>query len=282
MGRNVSDITTLLTVISGWDAEDLGTNEAYDHFPQPEWISQVAVPNLQGKRIGVLREMICPLPEDAEARALFEKCLADLKKAGAQIVDPITTGIDLRIESSDNASQYERIPYGNVYLARLGPNRPFKTMQEFMAKAGDAMGSFYTLYVNDPPLDKHPDYLARLRKRKALRDLIDSIADKFALDGFVQLYNGRPGAIAAGSGDAARLTANPARGSNLTSTTGLPAVIMPGGYTAKDNLPVGIQFVGKSFTDLKILQLAYGYEQASHRRKSPESTPALPGEKFDY
>jgi Asp-tRNA(Asn)/Glu-tRNA(Gln) amidotransferase A subunit family amidase len=282
MGRSVADITVLLSIISGWDAEDMGTMEGFEHFPQPEWIAQVAVPNLKGKRIGVLREMISPLPEDAEGRALFERALADLRKAGAQIVDPITTGIDLRIESSDNASQYERIPYGNDYLARLGPNRPFKTMQEFMAAAGDQMGSFYTLYVNDPPLDQHPDYLARLRKRKALRDLIDSQADRYALDGFVQLYNGRPGAIADGSGDSTRRSTGPARGSNLTSTTGLPAVIMPGGYTEKGNLPVGIQFVGKSFTDLKVLQLAYGYEQASHRRKTPESTPPLPGEKFDY
>ena len=37
-----------------------------------------------------------------------------------------------------------------------------------------------------------------------------------------------------------------------------------------------------SFDDLKLLQVAFGYEQTSQRRKSPTSTPALPGEAFDY
>jgi amidase len=70
-------------------------------------------------------------------------------------------------------------------------------------------------------------------------------------------------------------------GGNLTSPTGLPGVIVPAGFTAK-NLPVALQFIGKSFDDLKLLQVAYGYEQVSHKRLSPQLTPPLPGEKFEY
>jgi len=71
------------------------------------------------------------------------------------------------------------------------------------------------------------------------------------------------------------------RGNNFTSATGLPAVIVPGGYT-KENLPVAVQFVGIPWTDLNLLQVAYAYEQSSKRRKAPASALALPGEKFDY
>jgi amidase len=70
-------------------------------------------------------------------------------------------------------------------------------------------------------------------------------------------------------------------GGNLTSTTGLPGVIVPAGYT-KDNLPVGLQFVGRAFDDLNLLKVAYGYEQAIKKRRSPATTPALPGERFEY
>ena len=42
----------------------------------------------------------------------------------------------------------------------------------------------------------------------------------------------------------------------------LPGIVMPAGYT-KDNLPVGIEFIGKSFDDFRLLQIAYGYEQAT-------------------
>ena len=96
----------------------------------------------------------------------------------------------------------------------------------------------------------------------------------FKLDAVVLPYRTLP--PPEGSG-----TSSPGDTNTLTSTTGLPAVIMPGGNTNK-NLPVGIHFVGKPFDDLTLLQVAYGYEQVSKRRKPPESTPALNGENFRY
>jgi Asp-tRNA(Asn)/Glu-tRNA(Gln) amidotransferase A subunit family amidase len=62
---------------------------------------------------------------------------------------------------------------------------------------------------------------------------------------------------------------------------GLPAVVVPGGYT-KENLPIGIQILGRQHSELKLLEIAHGYEQVSKRRKTPEITPPLPGERFDY
>ena len=58
-------------------------------------------------------------------------------------------------------------------------------------------------------------------------------------------------------------------------------MIVPAGYT-KENLPIALQFLGKSFSDQRLLQIAYGYEQATKKRKSPSSTPPLTGEKFEY
>jgi amidase len=63
---------------------------------------------------------------------------------------------------------------------------------------------------------------------------------------------------------------------------GLPAVVVPGGFTQEQNLPISIQFIGKPFDDLEVLQIAYGYEQVSMNRKSPESVPPLKGEVFEY
>jgi hypothetical protein len=42
-------------------------------------------------------------------------------------------------------------------------------------------------------------------------------------------------------------------------------IVLLAGYT-KDSLPLGIEFVGKSFDDLRLLQVAYGYEQATKKR----------------
>lgn len=282
MTRSVYDNAVLLAAMSGWDAEDLDTYQGIGHFPKFEWVSQLTRTNLVGLRIGVLREMVSTAPEDAPARVLFERAVEDLRKGGAQIVDPVLTGIDIRHQSSgavSSVASYEMISSGDVYLSRLGPNRPYKTMAEFIAKVGPE--KFSERYVNGltlPAPDQTEDFHARFRARKAVRELIEGLIDRHDLDAFVLLYRSTPPLANAPSGPAAPVVPSL---NNLTSTTGLPGIIMPGGYTS-DNLPVGIQFVGKMFGDLKLLQVAHGYEQMSRRRKTPESTPPLPGESFEY
>jgi Asp-tRNA(Asn)/Glu-tRNA(Gln) amidotransferase A subunit family amidase len=283
MGRSVYDISVLLSYMSGFDAEDLGTYEGLGHYPQANWTAQIAGQSLAGRRIGILRQMVSTDPKDAEAKQVFEQAVQDMRKAGALVVDPVLANVDLRSASSnqsDNVADYEIIPAGNVYLERLGPNRPYKTIEEMMEKVGkEKFLARYNKALGLPPPDKSPEFQAKYRTRIMVRKLIDSLIDQYDLDAVALVYRSTPPLAdepgGGGSGE------GPTSANNLTSGTGLPGIIMPGGY-AKENLPVGIQFVAKSFDDLKLLQVAYGYEQASQRRKTPEITPPLPGEKFDY
>ena len=66
-------------------------------------------------------------------------------------------------------------------------------------------------------------------------------------------------------------------GSNcvLSATSGLPAIVVPGGYTP-DGLPVGVEMLGRPFAEADLIRLAYSYEQGTHHRRPPASTPALP------
>lgn len=57
----------------------------------------------------------------------------------------------------------------------------------------------------------------------------------------------------------------------------VPAIVVPAGFTT-DNLPAGITFMGRPYEDGTMIKLAYAYEQATHNRKPPASTPPLPGE----
>ena len=54
----------------------------------------------------------------------------------------------------------------------------------------------------------------------------------------------------------------------------VPVVAVPAGFTV-DDLPVGITFMGRPYDDGTMLKLAYAYEQATHHRRSPSTTPAL-------
>jgi aspartyl-tRNA(Asn)/glutamyl-tRNA(Gln) amidotransferase subunit A len=52
--------------------------------------------------------------------------------------------------------------------------------------------------------------------------------------------------------------------------TGLPAISVPCGFT-KDGLPIGLQIVSRAWSDAKVLNAAYAYEQATEwHKKKPE------------
>jgi Asp-tRNA(Asn)/Glu-tRNA(Gln) amidotransferase A subunit family amidase len=278
MGRSVYDIATLLTYMEGWDAEDLMTTRGLDHFATDNIARQLTAPNLKGRRIGVLRDMIASGPQHAEGLALFNRALDDMRKAGALVVDPAPTGLDLRsltTSAAGRTAEYEKLYIQNAYLQRLGPDRPYKTIQEMIQKVGPA--KFDKLMIDalslEPPAQS-ADYAARVRNKETVKQVIVDLVEKYQLDAVVYPYSTLPppkwDATGGGTG-----------GNSLASNSGLPSILMPTGYTA-EGLPIAIEIIGKPFDDVKLLQVAYGYEQVSKRRKPPTTTPALPGETFTY
>jgi len=53
-----------------------------------------------------------------------------------------------------------------------------------------------------------------------------------------------------------------------SAQTGLPQVTVPGGFVG-GRYPVGVSFLGRMWTDRRMLALAYAYEQATHHRRPP-------------
>lgn len=280
MTRSVYDAAATLGVIAGWDAEDLVTFSGIGHFPGPDMAEQLGTPTLAGKRIGVLREMFTTGPLDPEVLEIFEQAVVDLRSGGALILDPVLTGTNLREATSSAVAgtthPHELIHAANSYLERLGPDRPFKKIEDMFAAAGH--GNIHDRYLRAmtlPPPDRNPDYLARFAMKDQLREVVTELMTRFNLDAVVLPYRTLP--PPPGSG-----TQSPNDINTLTSVTGLPAVIMPGGYTKEKNLPIGIQFVGRPFADLQLIRVAHAYEIKSRRRASPALTPPLPGESFNY
>ena len=66
------------------------------------------------------------------------------------------------------------------------------------------------------------------------------------------------------------------RGNNcsLSATSGLPAISVPAGF-ADDGMPVGLELLGRPFSDVELVRLAFAYEQAAHHRRPPPTTPGL-------
>jgi Amidase len=58
----------------------------------------------------------------------------------------------------------------------------------------------------------------------------------------------------------------------LSANSGLPAIVVPSGFTP-DGLPVGVELIGRAWSEPQLIKLDYAYEQATHHRRSPTTTP---------
>ncbi len=56
--------------------------------------------------------------------------------------------------------------------------------------------------------------------------------------------------------------------SSLAAISGYPAITVPMGFI--DELPVGITFFGKTWSEPLLLEIAYGYEQGTKHRRAPK------------
>jgi amidase len=65
-------------------------------------------------------------------------------------------------------------------------------------------------------------------------------------------------------------------GADIGARAGYPSVIVPAGYLSNSSVPYGITFLGRAWSEPRLLALAYAFEQASLARRPPPSTPPLP------
>jgi Asp-tRNA(Asn)/Glu-tRNA(Gln) amidotransferase A subunit family amidase len=125
---------------------------------------------------------------------------------------------------------------------------------------------------------EEPGYLKLLLLKEELRRQVLALMSDHRLDALVYATFDHPPALV----EPDALT-NPkvdqALGNNrrLSSVLELPALTVPAGLTV-DGLPVGIEFMARSFAEPTLFRLGYAYEQGTHHRTQPKSVPPIPGE----
>jgi amidase len=279
MARTVRDLAKLLDGMVGYDPEDpvtaLGVGKVQGSYTR--YLDQGA---LNGARIGILRESIGNQSDPSSADfkiidASFEKNVAELKAAGATLVDPIVIPNLKKLLSTRERNPIETEAALELYLAR-NPGSPLKTRADII-NSPDIKKSFPPPNVvrygaPSPPLNA-ARYLEYVSARDELMIMIAKVMADNKLDAIVhKSVEHEPSLIKDGI--------NPP----YVTTRGVPtlntfliyagSVTVPAGFTS-NNLPVGITFFGLPYSEPMLLKLAYSYEQATHHRVPPQTTPAL-------
>ena len=287
MARSVSDIAVALGVMTGVDPADAATSKSAGKF-ETDYTKYLNAGALKGARIGVARDF---LGQDQEVDWVIEASLAAMRAAGATVVDVRFPKwlLDAKGEFY-TAVRYPEFPVQiQQYLATLKPGFP-KTLAE-MSERSDTLVSTrpdgagpnaprWNLFkrelasgsMTDPRYTSVHDFGLPL-----VQAILDGAFTANTLDAIVyptssrrpEFINAPPDVPGGGA----------ASGSNLANLSGFPDLIVPAGFTT-DRLPVGISFVGRAFTEGKIIGLGYAFEQATKARRLPAHTPALPGEKL--
>ncbi|HEY6643291.1 amidase family protein [Povalibacter sp.] len=280
MTRSVYDAAAVLDAIAGYDPGDLTTAASFNRMPSAPYTSFVAADGLRGARIGVLREMVRPGAMHDEGRAMFERELAALARAGAIVVDPVLTGLDLSAsQAGASTATYEQGIAADYYFSTLPPGAPIRSLDELLEKGGDLLEPTLRQVAALRSIDHHAPFLAAREQQIMLRDALVGLLDRFQLDALVLPYRTVTAPKQGAPFDA--ISRREMR-NGLHAYTGLPTVLVPGGYFKADGMPFALQFFGREFSEPVLIRLASGYEAATHHRRAPSSTPALAGERFEF
>jgi len=270
MARTVRDAAILLGVLTGVDPRDAATRASAGHS-QTDYTTSLDKDGLKGARIGVARKRYTGYHPETDK--LFTAALDLMRQHGATIVDPA----DIETAGKTDDSAFELLLYEfkadlNAYLAGVEPSLGVKSLADVMAfntKNAARELRFFGQEIMEQADKKGPltekKYLDDLAKNRRLMGAegIDATITKHKLDAIVAPTQGPAWLIDLVNGDAGG-------GGSFTApaaVAGYPHVTVPMGFVRE--LPVGLSFVGRAWTEATLLKLAFAFEQAAPARKKP-------------
>ena len=280
MARTVADAALVLDAIVGYDPEQPATAVSVGHVPQT-YTSYLDAGSLRGARVGVLRQpqdrRTDPSSEDfRKVRAVFDAAVGQLRASGAEVVDPVEIPEMEQLAGIGNDFETEQAT--DDYLAELA-EPPHRTLRDILLTGRVNPWRARGLAAVLGKRTDDPGYLTVMTKRETVRQGVLKVMADQRLDVLVYAtFDHQPTLIAAD------VLTNPTPrdgygwGDNrgLSPVIGFPALTVPAGFTS-DGLPVGLELLGRPFTEGKLLGLGYAFEQATHHRRPPAATPRLGG-----
>jgi Asp-tRNA(Asn)/Glu-tRNA(Gln) amidotransferase A subunit family amidase len=275
MARTVTDLAKLLDVMVGYDPDDPVTARGVGQIP--ESFTQFLDRNgLRGARLGILREAMGYDVEPHSAdfnrvSEVFDKAVADLRAAGAEIVDPVLIpNLNALLAKRAGSFADDEEAFKNYFGRSQKPPYPSRAEAMRSPDFAKVVKGSRERWMRSPSAESHYEYLKA--KDELLTHLLQVMADH-RLDAIVhKAVEHQPTLIKDGI--------NPPyvdqKGAPHINTflVYVPSIVVPAGFT-RDNLPAGITFLGRPYDDAKMIKFAFAYEQATRHRKPPASVTPL-------
>ncbi len=276
MATTVADAAALLTVLAGSDAADAQSAEADRH--RGDYTKALDPGALRGKRLGVLR---FAAGFDPKVDAVFDRALAALRAAGAELVEIKEPGVDLGAlgKAEDTALTAELKSDLNAYLAKTPPAVKTRTLADVIAFNRAHARAELALFGQDKFEAAEKTAGGDAPEAVKARETARRLAGPDGVDRL--LRDNRVDALIAPTYGAAWMTdwvtgdhTGGGTAVSLAAVSGDPSLTVPMGDVA--GLPLGLIFVGPAWSEARLIGLAYAFEQATHARRPPTLQATVP------
>ena len=267
MTKTVSDCALMLEAMAGFDSKDsTSINKKKENY------SKNLTKNIKGLKIGIPQEYrVDGMPKEIED--LWEKGKKILKEEGAEIIDISLPHTEYALptyyivapaEASSNLARYDGVKYG--HRSSKGTN----LIEMYEHTRSEAFGDevkrrilIGTYVLSSGYYDAY--YLKAQKVRQLIKNDFDTAFSR--VDAI--LTPSTPSAtfkIGEKKDDPISMYLNDIF-TVPTNLAGIPAMSVPAGYD-KENLPLGLQLIGKPLGEQTLLNIAYAIESNSNLKQN--------------
>ncbi len=273
MTRTVADAAILLSALTAVDRTDSATAQN-NKKAEKDYTRFLDKDGLSKARIGVARDLF---GKNADVDKVLNDALDRMKQSGATLID-----VKFPTLSKFGDAEYEVLLYEfkadlEKYLA--GRNAPYKTLAELI-KFNEENAAREMPYFKQEIFEaaaKKGDlntraYRLALQKSKLLTQTngIDLVMTKDKLDAISAPSNAPTWLIDFVNGDCG---SNYISSSSIAAVAGYPNITVPAGFVK--NLPIGISFFGRAYSEPVLIKIAYAFEQMTKARRTPNFLPTF-------
>lgn len=271
IARTVEDAVAVLDVIAGYDSNDSKTAWCVDQKPF-NYMEYLNKDGLKGKKIGVLESFFGKEEINQEVNMVMQQSIDILKENGSYII-PIKDEINSEWLTSDaSVHSQDFSKHLNRYLNVLPQHAPVHSISEIIES-----GKYY------PGIEKilknavangveTSEYNNRIILQAQTKTRVMKIMAEYNLDAIIYPHQKQ---LVCKVGEAQQQ-----RNGILCSVTGFPSIVVPAGFStptkeAPLGVPVGMEILGRPWSEPILIEIAYAFQEISKHREPPISTPEL-------